>query len=198
MTASPPPCDPARQARARRVRARRDRARHPDHPQGPKVVTRALPHLLERIVDRSLPDAALSPIERAAREWRQEVIADLGGPEAVPATKWALVNAVTGTKILLDSIDRYVFELAAQDGLVSRRNRRAFAIVADRMRVADSLARQLAALGMERHAPPVPSLTEYLAQRKGDRDGSAADTTLPTNQTPAPGGDDEDDPDRNG
>jgi hypothetical protein len=37
--------------------------------------------------------------------------------------------------------------LAAQGGLANRRNRRAYSIVADRMRVADSLTRQLQALG---------------------------------------------------
>ena len=67
--------------------------------------------------------------------------------------------------ILLASLDAYLFALAARDGLANRRSRRAFAIVADRMRVADSLTRQLQALGLERHAKPMPSLNEYLARR---------------------------------
>jgi hypothetical protein len=145
-------------------------------------MTKALPRLLERIVDRSLADDALSPVERAAREWRQEVLADLGGPEAVSATKRALVDAVTSTKILLDSLDRYVFELAAQDGLVSRRDRRAFAVVADRMRTADSLARQLAALGLDRAERPPQDLASYLAQR-------AAAVPDPPERGPEPDGD---------
>jgi hypothetical protein len=147
---------------------------------------------MERVLDPAVADDALSPVGRAARGWRLEVVADLGGPMAVPAAKLALLDAAVGTKIVLDSLDRYVFELAINGGLVNRRNRRAFAIVADRMRVADSLARQLAALGMERHTPLAPSLTEYLAQKKG-RDGSVDDARLPKDQTPSPGGDDADD-----
>jgi hypothetical protein len=182
--------------------SRPPRERRPYQQHGRHLVTKALPYLIERVKDPAIGDDALSPVERAARDWRQEVVADLGGPSAVPAAKLALVDAVVGTKILLDSIDRYVFELAAQDGLVSRRTRSAFRVVADRMRVADSLARQLAALGMERHTPAVPSLTDYLAS-KGGRDGPAADATLPTNPTPTPGGDDgdahqDDDLDRDG
>ncbi len=174
-------------------RNRATRPPRPYHRSGHDTLARALPHLMERVLDLSLSDETLSPVERAARDWRREVLDDLGGLAAVPATRLALLDAAVGTKIVLDSLDRYVFELAVNGGLVNRRNRRAFAIVADRMRVADSLARQLAALGMERHTPLVPSLTEYLAQKKGGRDGSVADATLPKDQTPSPGGDDADD-----
>ncbi len=172
----------------------------PYQQHGRHLVTKALPYLIERVKDPAIADDALSPVERAARDWRQEVVADLGGLTAVAAAKLALLDAAVGTKIVLDSLDRYLFALATMDGLVNRRNRRAFAIVADRMRVADSLARQLAALGMERHAPLVPSLTEYLAQKTGGRDGSAADAALPKNQVPSPGGGDHDhhDDDRDG
>lgn len=49
------------------------------------------------------------------------------------------------SKIVLDSIDRYLFEIAAQDRLVNRRDCRAFAIVSDRQRIAGGLTRQLQA-----------------------------------------------------
>jgi hypothetical protein len=95
-----------------------------------------------------------------------EVLDDLGGPDTVSATKQALLDAAVGTWIVLHSLDRYLFDLATQDGLVNRRNRRAFAIVADRKRVADGLARQLQALGLERHEPRAPDLQAYLASRQ--------------------------------
>jgi hypothetical protein len=75
------------------------------------------------------------------------------------------VEAALGTKIVLDSLDRYLFELAGLGGLVNRRNRRAYSIVADRMRVADSLTRQLQALGLDRVERPPVDLTAYLASR---------------------------------
>ncbi len=118
-------------------------------------MSKAVPYLLERVTDLSVPDETLSPVELAARAWRQEVIADLGGLESVPAAKRALLDAATGTKIILDSLDRYLFELAESGGLVNRRNRKAFAVVQDRMRVADSLSRQLQALGMDRQGKTV-------------------------------------------
>lgn len=146
---------------------RQNRGRRPYHRSGRIAVARALPHLMERVRDPAISDAALSPVELAAREWRQAVLADLGGADAVPATLAALLDAATGSKILLDSLDRYVFLLAEQDGLVNRRNRRVFAIVADRMRVADGLTRQLQALGLERRVKEIPKLEEYVARRYG-------------------------------
>jgi hypothetical protein len=129
-------------------------------------VERALPFLVERVKDPRVADDALTPVERGARAWRGEVLRDLGGPEAVSAAKLALVEAALGTKIVLDSLDRYLFELASLDGLANRRNRRAYSIVADRMRVADSLTRQLAAVGLDRQERPAIDLTTYLAQRR--------------------------------
>ena len=127
-----------------------NRAKRPYQRSGLHVVSKALPYLLERITDPAVPDETLSPVELAARGWRREVIADLGGLESVPAAKRALLDAATGSKIILDSLDRYLFDLAESGGLVNRRNRKAFAVVQDRMRVADSLTRQLQALGTER------------------------------------------------
>ena len=101
-------------------------------------------------------------VERAAREWRWEVLADLGGLDNVSAARMALLDAATGTKIILDSLDMYVFELAGIAGLVNRRNRKVATVVTDRMRVADSLARQLHTLGLERRRQQEPSLNEYV------------------------------------
>jgi hypothetical protein len=142
---------------------RRSRPRRQYHPSGQYAIRQALPEILTRVADPSLPEDQLSPVERAARAWRLEVLQDLG--PAVPATMTALLDAAVGSKIILDSLDRYVFELATTDGLVSRRYRAAFRVVADRMRVADGLARQLQALGLEVSAPPALDLATYLAKR---------------------------------
>jgi hypothetical protein len=139
-----------------------------------------LPEILTRVADPSLLEDQLSPVERAARAWRQEVVADLGGATALPATKAALLDAAVRSKILLDSIDRYVIELAFQEGLVSRRHRAAFQVVADRMRVADGLARQLQALGLEAPQPATPDLAAYLARRGQSRQRAKAGRTQHT------------------
>jgi hypothetical protein len=145
-----------------------NRAKRPYQRSGLHVVRKALPFLLERVADPAVPDESLSPVELAARAWRQEILADLGGSEAVPAAKRALLDAATGTKIILDSLDRYLFELAEIGGLINRRSRKAFAVVQDRMRVADSLTRQLQALGMERQVKTV-DLARALRQGSDSR-----------------------------
>ena len=141
----------------------RDGAR-PYTRSGLHVVSRALPHLTERVADASIAEDALSPVERAARAWRRDVLADLGGLEVVSAARLALLDAVVGSVIVLHSLDAFLFQMASEQGLASRKYRRAFPIVADRMRVADSLARQLQVLGLERVPRPVPTLAEVLAQ----------------------------------
>jgi hypothetical protein len=137
------------------------------HQHGHGFVTRALPFLVARLTDPSLSDSDLSPVEQAARALRQGIVEDLGGAEKVSTAQRALLDASVGSLIVLQSIDAYLFGLAAQDGLVNKRSRRAFAIVTDRMRVADSLARQLTALGLERKVKPSQDLTTYVRARYG-------------------------------
>ena len=139
------------------------------HRSGQHTLERALPYLLERIAGDNVSDGVLTPLEAAARAWRKDAEQDLGGELA--ATKRALLDAATGSMILLASLDRYVFALAEEGGLVNRRSRRVFPVVESRMRVADGLARQLQALGLEPKATPTPSLGQYLASR---RNGQAA------------------------
>ena len=69
----------------------------PYHQHGHGVVEKALPYLLGRVKDALIPEEKLSPVERAAREWRLEVLCDLGGAENVTATKMALLDAATGS-----------------------------------------------------------------------------------------------------
>jgi hypothetical protein len=140
-------------------------------------VSRALPHLMQRVLDPALPETALSLVERAARDWRQQVLDDLGGLDAVSATKRALLDAATGSMILLASLDAYVFELAGQGGLTNRKHRRVFPVVLDRMRVADSLVKQLATLGLDRVERPPLDLGMYLSARQSSGSPPDAEPT---------------------
>lgn len=116
---------------------------------GRSIVERALPYLIERIRDHSVPDETLSPFERAIREWRQRVIEEKGGLKNWNSLRLWLLNSTVGTWTILQSIDSHVFKLAAHGGLVNKRSRRVFSIVLDRQRIADSLTKQLAALGLD-------------------------------------------------
>lgn len=65
-------------------------------------------------------------------------------------------------KLLLESVDAW---LLVQPSLVNGRKRALLPVVRERQALADSLARYLTQLGLERRAKPLPSLNDYLRQR---------------------------------
>jgi len=146
------------------------------HQSGLHTLKKNLPHVLDRIRDDTVPANDLCPLEAAARQWRDNVISDLGGRDALTTTKHALVNATLGSWLLLGTIDGYLFELAGKTGVVNRRTRSVFAVVEQRARIADSLLRQLVALGLDRVSPPPMSLDQYVAQRYGQNDDAPGHT----------------------
>jgi hypothetical protein len=149
-------------SKALRARARTNPPRRPfEH----RMVKRVVPYMLDRIKDPTYPDEVLTPLERAARYWRRDVLDDLGGAAHLAATRLALLDIVVGSKMLLDSLDHYLFTLADRGPLTDRKTRAALPLVLDRMRVADGLTRQLLALGLDRQAPKALTLHEYLAAR---------------------------------
>src|SRR5258705_529965 len=84
------------------------------HRSGEHTVSRALPYLLERVADEKLPAEQLTPLEAAARAWRQEAEQDLGG--ALAATKRALLDAAVGRGVLFGGFGRYLFQRAGPGG----------------------------------------------------------------------------------
>jgi len=137
------------------------------HASGLYALKRQLPHVLTRIADDTIAPDDLSPLEATARQWRDDVIRDLGGVAAITTTKMALLNAATGSMIIQSSIDSYLFALAGTDGLASRKHRRLFPVVEQRMRIADSLTRQLQALGLDRAKTNATDLQQYIAEKYG-------------------------------
>jgi hypothetical protein len=118
----------------------------------------------------------------AAREliaWRNELVADLGGDQAVSAQQRALVDLATRTKLYLDSLDAWIME---QRSLVNARRRAVLPIVRERQQLADALSRYLQALGLEKRAKPGLSLNEYLHSTYGTgtdgQEGAAARETV--------------------
>jgi hypothetical protein len=108
---------------------------------------------------------------RALVEWRRELIADLGGEAAVSAQQRAIADLVVRTKLYVDSLDAW---LMAQPSLVLARKRAVLPVLVERQRLADSLARMLAQLGLERRMKPAPTRAEYLAARAAQETPPAA------------------------
>jgi hypothetical protein len=94
-----------------------------------------------RVIDRR------TTLGKTLAEWRQELIQDLGGPDTVSTQARAIVDLAVRTKLLLDSVDAW---LLTQPSLVNKRARALLPVVRERQQLADSLARYLTMLGLER------------------------------------------------
>ncbi len=98
-------------------------------------------------------------VARTLAQWRSELMRDLGGSEAVSTQETAIVDLAVKTKLILDSVDNW---LLTQPSLINLRKRALLPVVTQRQQLADSLARYMTSLGLERKAKPVPALSEYL------------------------------------
>ncbi len=98
---------------------------------------------------------------RALAAWRSELLADLGGIEAVSTHELALVEEAVKTKLILDSVDAWLLQ---QRTLINKRNRSVLPAVRDRQALVATLRGLLGDLGLQRRLKVAPALSEYLAQ----------------------------------
>jgi hypothetical protein len=98
--------------------------------------------------------------------WRAELLADLGGEETLSAQQRKLADLSARAAALLDHVDAWLF---SQESLVNTRRRSVLPVLLQRQSLADHLARLLGQLGLERRAKPLPSLSQVLAQREGEK-----------------------------
>lgn len=108
---------------------------------------------------------------RALEDWRQSIIQDLGGLDQTSTQQRQVIDLAVKTKLILDSIDAY---LVKQPSLVNHRKRMVLPVVLQRGQIADSLARYMTQLGLERKAKILPSLSDYLTGKPEPRPASAA------------------------
>ncbi len=100
----------------------RQNRRRPYRKTGVYTLKRAVQVLGSRAMPS--PHTALG---RALREWRESLVADLGGPDSVTTQQLALVDTAVRSKLLVDSVDAYVLGMPSPiiDPCVSNRNLRA-------------------------------------------------------------------------
>ena len=82
-----------------------------------------------------------------------------------------MIDVAMRTKLMLDSIDAW---LLSQPSLINKRKRTLLPVVRERTQLADSLARHLSALGLERRAKPTRSLQDFLVTRSESREPPTA------------------------
>jgi hypothetical protein len=110
---------------------------------------------------------------RSVSAWKESLLVDLGGPANVSIQKMALVDVAARTKLFLDHIDAW---LVQQESLVNKRKRAILPILRERMSLADSLARVMIQIGLQRVPKPVQDLRSYIAdydKQKEQPDGDA-------------------------
>ena len=108
---------------------------------GLTTLKRAVNGLGNRVIDKRTATG------KALAKWRADLIADLGGDDAISTQRVALLDLAVRSKLLLDSIDTW---LLTQPTLVNVRKRSLIPIVLQRQTLADGLARYLTQLGLER------------------------------------------------
>jgi hypothetical protein len=106
---------------------------------------------------------------RALAEWRRELVADLGGADALSAQQRAVIDTASQKRLLIDSVGAWLLD---HPKLVNGRRRALYPVVLQWAQLADSLGRDLALLGLERRKAPGPTLQEYLAARYPTREGT--------------------------
>jgi hypothetical protein len=133
--------------------------RRPHRRSGFYALKATIKTLGPRVLDRR------TALGKELARWRDAIIADLGGSDALSTQQRALVDVLVRDKLLLDSIDA---ALLAERSLVNGRKRAVYPVVLDRLKLADGFARRLATLGLDRKAAPVEDLRSYIARRTAD------------------------------
>jgi len=83
----------------------------------------------------------------ALRRWRKDLVGDLGGEDAISTQQAALVDLAVKSKLILDSIDAW---LLVQPSLINKQKKTLMPVVIQRQQLADSLAKYMSMLGLER------------------------------------------------
>ncbi len=130
----------------------------PYRKSGQYALKRAIRMLGTRAIDRR------TRVGRQLAAWRTDLVGDLGGVDQLSTQQRALVDEAVKLKLLLDSIDGWLF---AQPSLVDRRKRALLPVVRERTALVSQLQSLLRDLGLERKAREVPTLASYLVEKRG-------------------------------
>ena len=100
-------------------------------------------------------------VGKALNQWRAELVNDLGGKDAVSKQQSVVIDLAVRTHLLLQSVDHWLLQ---QRSLINLRKRALLPVVVQRQQLADSLARYMAQLGLERRSKPVKTLATHVAE----------------------------------
>ncbi len=105
-------------------------------------------------------------IGKEGQRWRNGLIASLGGADVVSDQALTIIDAAEVTRLMLRHIDSWI---AMQPSIINKKRRSLHPIVMQRQGLADSLVRSMIALGLERRARDVPTLSDVVRQIKEEQ-----------------------------
>jgi hypothetical protein len=111
----------------------------------------------------------------AIRQFRAEIVRDLGGEDSLSAQKKAVLDIVVREKLLLDGLDAWIL---LQPSLVDRRKRALLPVVKERQALASAFVEHLAMLGLDKRTAAVPDLHSYLAGKRSKELGATSPAAL--------------------
>lgn len=106
-------------------------------------------------------------IAREVAEWRDALVADLGGEQAVSTQQLGVVEQACRIRVIIDVMDSWLF---GGDGRILNEKGRPHDLLATRRRYASVLLDILRALGLERRRPLPEDLTAYVEREYGNGD----------------------------
>ena len=128
---------------------------------GFSTLRRAVRELGDRAVD------GRTRVGRALLAWREDLVADLGGTDALSTQRALLVDVIVRQKLLLDSVDAWL--LSRAESLVDDEKRALLPVLVQRQALADGLARYLSTIGLDRAKPEPASFRDYIETKYGAR-----------------------------
>jgi hypothetical protein len=109
-----------------------------------------------------------SKVAVAVRTLKAEIAADLGGDLSKAQT--VILEDVATTWIIRSTLDDFILRQPS----ITTKKRALLPVVAQRMQVAEHLARQLDRLGLKRVPKPVETLADYLRRKEAEKAPGAA------------------------
>jgi hypothetical protein len=128
-----------------------------------------LKRAVQALGSRALPPGNTT-LGRELRAWRNSLVADLGGPDAISTQRASLIEMATTTRLLVSSVDAYLLSLPS---LVDKRHRRLWPVVRERQALVGQLQAILRDLGLERRAKDATDIAAALAALHEKPSGNA-------------------------
>jgi hypothetical protein len=125
-------------------------------------------------------------VGQALEAWRADLVADLGGREALSTQRAQLVDLAVKSKLLIESVDAWLFKQAS---LVDAKRRCLLPALRERASLVTQLQSLLKDIGLDRVAKKAPSILDIVREHdERERAAKAQQATTPEPEPATPEG----------